>query len=444
MSGCTIPIVSTVTKGIDRGSPSAGLCYHADDMKKALVWTLVVLVVAAVVASAMFVDRLAVGYMTGQRRVVGEGFWGESIPDGGPVPGYAFLGFTRTSEEPPGFTILRPWEMALEMGLERGDVVTSVAGETFTSSQDLMSHLVSNYTAGDSVSLTAVRDGEAPRELSMTLRAFVRHPGDLELPYEDVEFESDNGMTLRGWFIPPPERSDGRIGIFVHGANSSRFQALENGAKFWHNRGYGVLAMDLSGRGTSDGDYVTYSVNERRDVAAMVRWARERAGGPERVVVFGTSNGASSSIYAASELSDLPALVLDAPYADLRSAATAMLTSRGGHAMLIQPLFLAVRLRTGIDLGSVRPSEVITDVSAPILFVHGDADRQVPIEHSRRLHEARRGAGLPSELWELPGGEHGFDNYPPEGIFWNRILDFFDEALGGPPPEWDLSSPSGD
>ena len=41
------------------------------------------------------------------------------------------------------------------------------------------------------------------------------------------------------------------------------------------------------------------------------------------------------------------------------------------------------------------------------------------------MHEARQKAGLESELWVLPGGEHGFDNYPPEGIFWNRILDFF-------------------
>jgi dipeptidyl aminopeptidase/acylaminoacyl peptidase len=56
------------------------------------------------------------------------------------------------------------------------------------------------------------------------------------------------------------------------------------------------------------------------------------------------------------------------------------------------------------------------------------------------MNEARKRAELASELWVLPGGEHGFDNYPPEGIFWNRILDFFDHALGGPPPAWDQSA----
>jgi dipeptidyl aminopeptidase/acylaminoacyl peptidase len=173
----------------------------------------------------------------------------------------------------------------------------------------------------------------------------------------------------------------------------------------------------------------------------MLEWARSRKGiDPKEVVLFGTSNGAASAIYAAAGDDALPALALDAPYADLWEAAGSMLTSRGGHPILRYPLAIAVRLRAGFDMRSVRPIDVITDVEAPVLFVHGDADRTVPLTHSERMHEARRRAGLPSELWVLPGGEHGFDNYPPEGIFWNRILDFFDRALGGPPEEWDLTS----
>ena len=199
--------------------------------------------------------------------------------------------------------------------------------------------------------------------------------------------------------------------------------------------------MDLSGRGSSGGDYITYTVNERHDITAMLRWARSQPKiDPERVVVFGTSNGAAAAIYAAAVDDELPALALDAPYGDLWDAAGTMLASRGGASVLRYPLFLAVRWRTGIDLSEVRPADVVTDIKAPVLFVHGDADRQVSLSHSESMHAARERAGLESELWVLPGGEHGFDNYPPEGIFWNRILDFYDRSLGGPPPEWDLSS----
>ena len=167
-------------------------------MKKLLLAIAAVIVGGGLFFAVRTVDRMAVSYMTGQRRVAGEGFFGETIPVDGPVPGYAFLGFTRPSEDPPGLRIVRPWEMAHELGLERGDVVTSVDGETFGSARELMSHLVQNYAAGEIVSVTAVTPGEAPRTMSMTLRAFVRHPGDLELPYEEVEIASDSGHTLRG------------------------------------------------------------------------------------------------------------------------------------------------------------------------------------------------------------------------------------------------------
>ena len=145
-------------------------------MKKIVVAFLVLALGAGVVFGALFVDRMAVNYITGQRRVAGEGFWDEGIANDGPVPGYAFLGFTRSSEEPRGLRIMRPWEMAREIGLERGDVITSVEGETFSSSRELMSYLVRNFEAGETVRLTAVTEGEPERALTMTLRAFCTAP----------------------------------------------------------------------------------------------------------------------------------------------------------------------------------------------------------------------------------------------------------------------------
>lgn len=410
-------------------------------MKKIVLGVLLLGLGVGGLFAARTVDGMAVSYLTGQRRVPGRGFSGEEVPNEGPVPGIAFLGVLRPSGDPPGLRVVRPFETGVELGLVPGDVVTEVGGERFRSSSELMTRLVHHYQAGQTVPLRVAHPGEPPRELTMRLRAFLRNPGDLGLPYEEVEIPSESGYLLRGWFIPPPERSDGRVGVFVHGANASRFQALEHGAKFWYRRGYGLLTMDLSGRGSSEGKYITYTMNERKDVRSMLRWARENPKcARDEVVLFGTSNGAASAIYAAVDDEELPALALDAPYADLWDAAGSMLQSRGVPPWLRYPLAIAVRLRAGLDLRSVRPGDVITRVPAPVLFVHGDADDQVPVAHSKRMHDARERAGLESRIWILPGGEHGFDDYPPEGIFWNRILDFFDEALGGAPPAWDQSS----
>lgn len=45
--------------------------------------------------------------------------------------------------------------------------------------------------------------------------------------------------------------------------------------------------------------------------------------------------------------------------------------------------------------------------SPPFLIVHGDADRRVGINQSRRLHQALRAAGARAELIEIPGAGHG-------------------------------------
>ena len=413
--------------------------------RRLLIASAVILALVPVAFGVRLLDRMALAYTTGLRRSVDSpGFGGVMPPADGPPPGVAFIGFSQPAEGGEGFVMRRVTAQGREAGLRNGDLVTAVDGVTYRDARAAMGGLIGTRTAGEMVDLAIVRDGE-DLTLPLRLSRYVRHPGDLGLPYEEVSFASGSGYTLRGWWIPPPEDSDGRAVVWVHGAHSSRYQALDHGAEFLHARGYGILTMDLSGRGSSGGEYITYTWNERHDVRSAVRYLRERPDADaSRVVVFGTSNGAASAIYAAAELGDLPALALDAPYADLWRAAGSMLEMRGGVPALRGPLALFVRLRTGLRIREVRPVEVIADIPGPVLFLHGDQDRQVPPEHSLELHEARLEAGLPSRRWLLPGGEHGFDAYPTPGILWNRVADFFDRALGGRPPGRELGGPAPD
>lgn len=391
------------------------------------------LVVLGVIAGGYFIDRMAVRFITGPRQGVGRDAFGADVRRDGPVPGFAFLGMLRRSETPAGLEVLRPFDTGRAIGLKPGDVITSVDGKLYESGQQLVRDFLQSHAAGDAVSLI-VRDPDgAERQLTLVLEPLLRTPRDLGLPYEDVEIPSDSGFTLRGWLIPPPPTSDGRAGVFVHGTRSSRYQGLRESAAHWYRRGYGLLLLDLSGRGESGGKYETYTLNERKDVASALRWLRARPEvSPERAVLFGTSNGAASAIYAAAEDRALPALALDAPYSDLWLEAGEMLRAFGMSPLLRYPLAVAIRVRAGVNIREVRPIDAITNIRASVLFIHGDRDETVPPYHSERLHKARLDAGLPTERWLLPGGEHGFDNYPPGEEFWNRVMDFYDRALGGP------------
>ncbi len=374
-------------------------------------------------------DGMAARYVTDTRRAAGRDGWRAEVRADGPTPGTIFFGRARPSEEPPGLRLVRVSDEVRQTGLVPGDVILTVDGQIYGNTREISRGLIRERLAGEHVTVRVWKqEGRREEELELTLDPFLRHPGDLGLEYEEIEIPSESGFTLRGWYVPPPADSDGRSGVFVHGARSSRFQGLRM-AEHWHARGYGMLIVDLSGRGSSGGDHITYTVNERHDVAAMTRWLRERGVPAHKLAVFGTSNGAASAIYAAVMDPEIAALALDAPYSDLWTSSRETLEDRGLPTILAWPLSWAVERRAGFDVRDVRPIDVIRDIRVPVLFIHGDADTEVRPHHSESMHDARLGAGVPSERWVLPGGEHGFDNYPPQDEFWGRVLDFFDSAI---------------
>jgi acetyl esterase/lipase len=53
------------------------------------------------------------------------------------------------------------------------------------------------------------------------------------------------------------------------------------------------------------------------------------------------------------------------------------------------------------------PLHHVSPNSAPILLIHGDADKSVPFDQSEMMEKALRAAGVPTSLLRIPGGGHG-------------------------------------
>src|SRR5690606_33121372 len=73
--------------------------------------------------------------------------------------------------------------------------------------------------------LVAVEYGDIARAVKVRLAGWwFSHPRDLELPYDNVEIETELGAAPAWHF--PPERDDGCWVIQVHGRASRRQEAL--------------------------------------------------------------------------------------------------------------------------------------------------------------------------------------------------------------------------
>jgi acetyl esterase/lipase len=78
------------------------------------------------------------------------------------------------------------------------------------------------------------------------------------------------------------------------------------------------------------------------------------------------------------------------------------------------------------NLTRISPARLVTKHSPPFLLIHGDADRDVPLQQSERMVAALKDAGVPVELIVKPGGGHPWLTIHEEVAV---LADWFDKQL---------------
>jgi pimeloyl-ACP methyl ester carboxylesterase len=196
--------------------------------------------------------------------------------------------------------------------------------------------------------------------------------------------------------------------ILLHGIRMDR-RFLSPLAAVLSEAGYRTLLLDLRGHGASTGRYLTYGRDEARDVSQVLD-AFEADGtalGP--VAVFGFSYGAVVALEVLARDPRVLTAIAVSPFASLREVV------RDYQANYLPPplswlpdawfqaaLDDAARI-SNFDPDPAGPERAISRGSAPVLLLHGDADRQVQLRHSQRLQGI---AGARARLVIVRGGTH--------------------------------------
>ena len=223
-------------------------------------------------------------------------------------------------------------------------------------------------------------------------------PSNIGLDYEDVFFETTDGLRLNGWYISA-DRARGTL-LFFHG-NAGNISHRLDSIEFFHGLGFSVFIIDYRGYGESEGE--TDEQGTYRDAEAAWRYLIEDRGiDPGKIVIFGRSLGASIAAWLTSRTNPV-ALIIESAFTSAPNL--------GRHHYW----FLPVRALTRIHYDT---QSYLEQVSVPTLVVHSADDEIVPIEHGRQLF-AR--AHEPKAFVELQGGHN-------DGFFVSRAL--YTEALG--------------
>jgi len=250
-----------------------------------------------------------------------------------------------------------------------------------------------------------------------------------EYAYEDIEFQSPDDLTLRGWFIRSKNNPENKTLFIVPGWTRTRSRYLHQ-IKFFVDNGYHVFTYDQRSHGASDTGRITFGPNEGRDLITAVQYATDKLGiNRNKIGAVGFSLGAISIIYAA-KTQLFKAVVLEGVFSNSYDMGEAILLSKVGKKLtkFIGYAFFWVGAMVW-TLGKYKhtsPVDHIGQVSpTPILLIRGNNDQTVPAYSAEKMINALR---EPKEIWVHDSGHTwAFDAYPTE--YKKRVLGFINKYV---------------
>lgn len=207
---------------------------------------------------------------------------------------------------------------------------------------------------------------------------------------EELVVTTADGERLVAWAVPP--QGDKPVLLYFHGnagnlgrpARLARFRALTED-------GTGLFAISYRGYGGSTGS--PSEAGLLLDARAAYAAAAQRYGA-ERLVGYGESLGTGVALKLAAEL-PLKAVVLEAPYLSTLAVAQARYPFIPLGPFMRDPF---------------RSDEIIGQVKAPLLILHGERDHVVPFAQGQALFDL---ANPPKRFLRFPEGRH--EDLPEHG-----------------------------
>jgi pimeloyl-ACP methyl ester carboxylesterase len=224
-------------------------------------------------------------------------------------------------------------------------------------------------------------------------------PGDYGFIYELVmeypEGKVPHIASFNAWWRSatevPLERKPSRGTIvLLHGYLQDR-SFLVPWAIAFAEQGYRCLVVDLRGHGESTGRHIGFGAFESRDIALVIDDLDRRGWNVSDVGLFGISYGASVAMLTAGRDPRVATVVALQPFVAADRAIPELMRAAfpdRAHGISDAQFATAhskVGAIAGFDWSAADIPAALARSRAPVLLVHGEADRWLSPDHSREL-----------------------------------------------------------
>ena len=249
------------------------------------------------------------------------------------------------------------------------------------------------------------------------------------IPHKKLEIKTFDGLTLRGRYYE--HSPDAPIEIMMHGYHGNLERDLSGGIFRALDIGHSVLVYDHRGSGISDGNVITFGINESRDCRRWIDYVLNNINKDAKIILSGVSMGAATAMIT-SGFEDLPkniiGIIADCGYTSAKDIIKKVIRDMKLPANILYPFAkLGAKIFGGFDIDETSPIEQVKKSKIPTIFVHGDTDAFVPMEMSERNYAACSAEN--KKYVVIKGAGHGLAFPVGRDGYLKELRTFFDPII---------------
>ncbi|HEX8358660.1 MAG TPA: prolyl oligopeptidase family serine peptidase [Longimicrobium sp.] len=237
---------------------------------------------------------------------------------------------------------------------------------------------------------------------------------------ERLTYSSD-GLRVVAIMVRPTRTAGKRLPVLIFnhgsGADGALPEQVQLDQAHWVANGYLYIAPQYRGGGGSEGrdEYGGADAHDVTNLYPLLR--RIPYADTANIFMWGHSRGGTMTFLALRAGMPVRAAAVTATLADYTGWPHSVVASMPDSARRV-----GVRQRSAVAW----PEQI----RAPVLMLHGDADRIVPLAPMRRLATQLDSLGRPHELVVYPGGDHNLTGHGDD--VHRRIREWFARYRGRP------------
>lgn len=252
-----------------------------------------------------------------------------------------------------------------------------------------------------------------------------------------ISFKARDGLQIHGYLtLPEGKKKDLPMIVLVHGGpyGPRDYWWFDPEAQLFSNRGYAVLQVNFRGSGGYGtefqyGAYRQMGAEMQDDITDATLWAIEKGiAAEDRICIYGGSYGGYAALMGVVREPDLyQCSVGYVGVYDIKLQEYSDIDEwEGGRYFLDQ----AWNIKDEKFVKERSAVYHVDKIKAPLMLVHGKADRRVPYSNYQALTSALDDIDYPYESVVETEEGHGFYKLENKKRLYKKMLEFFDKHIG--------------